>query len=893
MYRFLLRLYPRAFRERFEAEMIAMVEAQAAAVDRSLRARLAFWRGVLADLTRSVLRERGIGRSAVTGVGRANLADDFRQAWRMVRRAPLLSAFVILLMALSIGSTTAVFSIVHAVLLRPLPFPKPDRLVMVWERQGPEDPRNMVGAHEFPEWERRSRSFERLAAISFDREYNLTGAGEPLKLVTPRVTSAFFQVLGIQPEAGRVFAAEEDEPGHGDVVILSDRLWRSRFGADPAIVGRAISLSGVPYTVTGVMPPEFDFPPGAAGASPDAWVPIAEPIQLYRGRHYLWVVARLRDGVTIAGAQAEMDGIAAAIANELPQFSRGHGVNVQPLHGEIVQSVSRTLLLLFAGVGLVLLIGCCNVANLLLARAASRQQEIAVRVALGAGRLRIGRQLLAEGGLLACTGGAAGVLLATWLTALARATAPGEVPRLQQAQIDSTTLIFAAALSVLTAMAFGLVPLAQVARVQVADRLKHGAKGVARLGRQPLRRTLIIVEVMLTMVVATASGLLVQSFLRVSRVDSGFQAGGVVAADVALPSTRYATATAQRTFFDAAMARVQASQAVTSVGATSMVPQGLGRGSIAIQIEGRRAARPGDEPSAAYRVVSDDYFKVLRVAFIEGRPFTAADTRVAVPIIRWFPEQRQPERFDDPQPAPVAIVNESMARRFWPGESPLGRRFTVLFSPPITTVGVVKDTRDESPWEDAGPEFYLSHRQEPQNRMTLLVRGADTIAGLPPLVRSAIWSIDRDLPVANLRPLAEIVDGNVALYRAMVVLMGGFALSAIVLMALGIYAVVSYTTAQRTYEIGVRLALGARQTDIRRLVLVSGAGTVLVGIIAGAAGAYALARYAGSLLYEIRPADPATYVFLGAVVLVIAAAAAWAPARRAQRVDPVSVLRNE
>jgi len=901
LYRVLLRLLPRPFRERFEAEMLELFEQRSGEAGTTVGARVTFWRTVLADLVRSIFRERfnptlqdlPLESGSRGGVSMGAFGSDLRQAWRMVARAPWLTAFAAVLMALSIGTTTAAFSVVNSVLLRPFPFARPDRLVIVWERQSVENQRNTVGAHEFPEWKRRSGSFSQLAALTFDREYNLTGAGDPMKLAAVRVTSDFFAVMGVPAEAGRTFDADEDQPGRGQVVVISDRLWRSRFGADPTLVGRPIHMNGTPYTVVGVMPATFEFPSGARGAPPDIWVPIAEPIHLYRGRHYLWVVGRLKDGVTVAQAQSEMDAIAAAIAREMPQFSRGHGVNIQPLHAEIVQSARRALLLVFGGVTLVLFIGCCNVANLLLARAASRQQEMALRMALGAGRLRIARQLLMEGSLLGVAGGTGGLLAASWLTSAVRAAAPADVPRLHTAHLDPTGLFFAAGLSVLSAVVFGLVPFAQVARIQIAERLKHGSKGIARPARQPLRTTLVLIEVTLTMIVATGAALMLQSFARLLNVDPGFQTRGILTLDIALPPARFASPASQCGFIDEAIARVAALPGVSGVAAASLVPQGGGRSGIAVAIEGRRAMAPGESASAGFRVVSDGYFATLGIPLAAGRDFNAGDARAAVPLIRWFPQQPLPPHFTDPQPAPVAVVNQSMARRFWPGENPIGRRFTVLFSPPITVIGVVVDHRDASLWDEPEAEFYLSSRQEPQGRITLLARSAAPLQTLPPMLRAAIWSIDRELPAADIHALSDLVDANVSLYRGMVVLMTAFGAAALLLMALGVYAVVSYTTAQRTYEIGVRLALGAQRADIGRLVLVNGLGVAAAGVLAGVGGAYALARYAAALLYEVRPADPATYASLAVLVLVVAAFATWAPARRAQRVDPVAVLRNE
>ena len=887
IYRLLLRAYPRDFRERFGPEMLALFEERAAAAPPTLAGRAAFWWTMTLDVMKGAARER------FPDVSIHESFYDVRQAWRMVARAPMLTVFVVALMALSIGSTTAAFSVVHAVLLRPLPFPDPDRLVLIWEWRSAENPRNNVGAHEYPEWRAQNRSFDEMAAIAYDRDYNLTGAGEPLKLTAVRVTSGFFPVMGVTPIAGRGFTADEDRPGQGSVVVIAEHLWRARLGSDPSVVGRPIQLNNVPHTIVGVMPASFGFPPGAGGAVPDIWTPIAEPIQLYRGRHYLTIVGRLRAGVTVAQAQSDLEGIARGVEKAMPQFSGGHGVSVQPLHGELVRGVRRALLVVFAAVALVLLVGCCNVANLLLARAAERQQEIAVRVALGAGRFRVARQLLAEGGLLAALGGAAGLVLAAWLIALARSAGSVDVPRLQTVTLDPAVLAFAVGLTFMTALVFGLVPLASVMRVEIAERLKHGSKGVARPARQPLRRALVIAEVALTVVIAAAASLFLQSFYRLIRVDPGFRTAGVVAVDLALPASRYRGAMDQRGFFDDALTRLSRLPGVARAAATNIVPHGSGRSGIGVAIEGRPPATPGEQLSAAFRVVSPDYFKTLEIPIVAGRAFTAQDARLAVPLIRWFPQQPRPPRFDEPQPPPVAVVNQEMARQFWPGMDPIGRRFTVLFSPPITVIGVAGDSRNHTLADVAGPEFYLSDGQEPQSKMTLLVRAPTVIESLPAAIRAQVWAIDRDLPMSNVRTLADVVDGNIALYRSITELMGAFAAMALLLMALGVYAVVSYTTAQRTFEIGVRLALGAQRNDIRRLVVANGVGLAAIGTVAGIGGAYALARFSSKMLYEVAPSDPFTYASLAAVVLAVTMVATWLPARRAQRVDPVTVLRNE
>jgi putative ABC transport system permease protein len=896
IYRRLLRLYPRALRARFEDEMVAMfLERRVAAGDGWL-SRMAFRGDVLIDLMRSLVREWFAGDPTVERVWSmpmGGLGYDLRQAWRMLTRAPALAFFVAALMALSIGATTAAFSVVNTVLLRPFPFARPDRLVIVWERRGAEDPRNVVGAHEMPEWKARSRSFERMAGMVFDRDFDLTGAGEPMQLAGVRVTSDFFPVMGVAPIAGRVFVADEDQPGRGHVAVISERLWRDRFGADPSLVGRSIAISGEPYVVIGVMPAAFQFPAAPAGAPPDIWTPIAEPFHLYRGRHYMFVVARLKDGISVAQAQTEMEAIASGLEAELPQLNKGHGANVQPLHRELVAGVQRAIVVLFGAVALVLVIGCCNVANLLLARAASRQQEMAVRVALGAGRGRIARQLLLEGGVLAALGGAGGVLLAYWLVGFATQLAPPDVPRLESAQIDGRVLAFAVGATLVTGLIFGLIPLLQIARVEVADRLKNGSKGIARGGRQLLGRGLVVAEVALTMVVAAGAGLFLQSLHRLTRVNPGFDARQVVTVDLALPEARYRTAAQQHQLCASALERLAVLPGVQSVAATNSVPHGGGSSGINIAIDGRPDPAPGQEPYASYRGVTPGYFRTLGIPIVKGRAFDESDRRVALPLIRWFPQQRQPERINEPQPRPVAVINEAMARRYWATEDPLGKTFRVLFSPSITIVGVARDTRNRSLADEGGPEFYLSENQEPWSRMTLLLRTDREPAGIAAAIRTQIWSIDRDLPTSAVTGLENIIERNVLVYRLVTWLVGAFAVMGLILMTLGVYGVVSYATTQRFHEIGVRMALGAERSDIRRLIVVNGLWLALLGISIGTAGAYAVARFMAKLLYDIRPGDPATYAALIGLLMGTTLLASWIPARRAQQVDPVRVLRAE
>jgi putative ABC transport system permease protein len=792
-------------------------------------------------------------------------------------------------MALGIGATTAVFSVVHAVLLRPLPYPAAERLVMVWEQRHAVR-RNTVGGHEYPVWKAGSRTLE-MAAIAYDRDFTLTGAGDPALLSGVRVTSDFFKVLAVAPAAGRVFGPEADVPGHGDVAVISHRLWTERFGQQPSIVGRTIELNDRPYIVSGVMPPDFQFPANAAGVAPALWTPIAEPIQQYRGRHFLFVVGRLKADATPAQAQAELAAIAAGIAREFP-VNRAHGVNVQPLQSELVDGVRDAILVLFTAVGVVLLVACCNIANLLLARATARQQEIAVRAALGAGRMRIARQLLAEGALLSAAGAGAGLVVAWWLVAFARTAVPSAVPRLATAAIDPAAVAFTIAVALATTFVFGLVPLWQLSRVQVADRLRSGNKGVPSSGRHPLRSALVIAEVALTLALSIAAALLVQSILRLQRVETGFDSGGVTTVGLTLPAARYPTAAHQRTFYQDAVERLAKIPGIERVAATNMVPHGGGLSGIPIVVQGRPAPRPGEELMARYRIVSTEYFRTLGIPTLRGRTFVAADARAAVPLIRWFPQQPLPPRFNEPQAPPAAVINSAMARSIWPGEDAVGRTFTVLFSPPVTVVGVVGDARNATLGDQAVPEFYLSDLQEPQARMTLLARASDHAATLP-AIRTELAQLDPKLPLAAVRTLDEVVGANLSLHRFISTMMGAFAAAALLLLIAGVYSVVSFATAQRTHEIGVRLALGATRIDVAGLIARSGALLCAAGLVLGLAGGYALARSAANLLYGIEPTDARTYSALVIVVVAAAAAACWLPARRALRVDPASVLRAE
>jgi len=881
----LLRLYPVHFRRRFEPEMFELFRERRAAA-RTIPSRARLWVSIVLDALRASLRERAPHP-------RWNLEmamQDVKHAWRGLRRAPAAPFFIVLLIAIGIGSTTAVFSIVHGVLLRPFPFGEPDRIVLAWEKRNAVA-RNTVAGHEFPEWKARSRSFASLAAIAFDRDFTLTGAGEPAALNGVRVTAAFFDVMRVRPVVGRPFGEEADVPGHGDVVVLSHRLWNDQFARDAAIVGRTIQLNDRPHVVAAVMPEGFDFPANGSGEPPDLWTPIAEPIQQYRGRHYLFVVGRLADRVTLAQARSELEGIAFGIAKEFPS-NREHTVNLQPIQSELTADSRNPILVLFAAVGIVLLVGCCNVANLLLARAKVRQQEIAIREALGAGRWRIVRQLLTEAGILSVAGATAGLVLASWLLELGRTALPAAVPRIGTASLDPVVVAFTGFLALATTVIFGLLPLSSTFAVDASERLKSGAKGVPRSTRQPIQSLLIVLEVALTVALAIGAALLLQSFTHLNRVDPGFVPRGITAMDLTLPSSRYADTNAQRRFFAELVTALSGDPGIESVAATNMVPQSGSRSGLPIAIPGRPSRAPGDELMAQYRVVTTGYFRALGIRTREGRTFTDSDARLAVPLIRWFERQPVPLFFDEPQPVPIAVINETMAREMWPGENPIGREFRALFSPPIKIVGIVTDTRNAALSEKPVAEFYLSDLQEPQQRMTLLVRSTSDDGGTA-TTRRHVARFDPQLPIAHVRTFESVVHGNLALHRFTSSVMSAFAAISLLLMIAGVYAVISYATAQRTHEVGVRMALGATRIDIGRLIIVKGLALCAIGAVLGVGGGYALGRTARMMLYEIEAADPLTYGVLLGLVLCVATFAAWIPARRAMRVDPASVLRNE
>ncbi len=814
------------------------------------------------------------------------LWQDLRYGARMLMRKPGFTLIAVVTLALGIGANTAIFSVVNAVLLRPLQFKEPDRVVILWERRASSGEANItISAHEFVAWREQSRDFERMALI-LGGSFTLTGGGEPETIAAWRVSADFFSVLGVQPKLGRVFAPGEDQAGGANVVVLSQKFWQRRFGSDPSVIGKTITLSDQPFTVVGVMPALDPKPP-------DLWLPIDLPGEAVKvGAHTSNVMGRLKPGVSVDQAQAEMSDIAQRLERQYPSSNTGHGAFVISLREQTVGKVRRELGVLFGAVGFVLLIACANVANLLLARAAGRQKEIAIRAALGARRGRLIRQLLTESLLLAGLGGGAGLLLALWITDLFAKIKSVDIPRLEQINIDGRVLAATAGFALLTGILTGLAPAWRSSRPNVSGRLNDGSRTSVGLGSRRTGSLLVVLEVALALVLLIGGGLMLKSFLRLTNVDPGFDPRNVLTLDIGLPRPRYPDPRHQMRFYEQLIERIKALPGVESVGATSETPLTAGDNWLPFHVEGRPAPPPGQEPYAATRTISNDYFRAMKIPLRKGRFFSDADARVALPVIRWYEQQPFPARFNEPQPAPAIIITETMARTFWHNEEPLGKRIRIVASPWLTVVGVVGDIRHGSLNAKPNPEMYMSHLQEPGGSLAVVARTSGDPSSLIRAAREQVKALDKDQPV-TITTMEQLFSDSVAEQRFNALLLGVFGALAVGLAMVGVFGVVNYSVSQRTHEIGVRIALGAQARDIFKLVVGQGMTLALAGLGAGLAGAFALTRFISTLLYEVSPTDSATFVAVTLLLVLVALVACWIPARRAAKVDPMVALRQE
>ncbi|HWQ33602.1 MAG TPA: ABC transporter permease [Blastocatellia bacterium] len=806
------------------------------------------------------------------------LWQDVRYGLRLIRRNPGFTLVAALSLALGIGANTAIFTVVNAVLLRPLPFPEPEQLVMVWEDATFAGfPQNTPAPANFVDWQAQSRSFESMAALS-EGSFNLTGDGEPEKIQAYRVTANFFPLLGVQPALGRSFLAAEDQPGANRVVMLSHGLWQRRFGGEPSVIGKDILLNGEKYRVIGVMPRGFQFLERYIGL----WTPLALTAEerTERGSHYLKVVGRLKPGVTVAQANADIGAVMEQIARTYPNQAARIGAYVLPLREQLAGDIRRPLMVLLVAVGCVLLIACANIASLLLARAAARNREIAVRAALGAGRWRIVRQLLTESILLSGIGGALGLLFAVWSFAFLEQLIPPTMALTVSLEPDGRMLVFTLLISMLTGILFGLVPALQAARFNQNEALKQGSGRAVNLGSRRLRSALVVAEIALSLVLLVGAGLLIQTFHKLRQQYAGLRPENVLTMRTPLPQNKYAQPEQRTAFYDQVRARVGALPGVISVGYTTSVPLEWKGGTSGFVPENTQQPLPGLSYDANHRQVSADYLKTMGIPLRRGRYFDSRDQANSLP---------------------VAIINETMAREYWPNEDALGKRFKIgdpdSDVPWLTVVGIVADVRQMGLDAPVKAEMYQPYQQAKQQPWyaprDLVIRTAVEPESLVAAVRREIRAIDPDQPISNIRTMDEILGEETQPRRLGMTLLAVFAGLALVLAALGIYGVLSYFVVQHTPEMGVRMALGAGRRDILALVVRKGLSLALLGIGAGVIASLGLTRLMQSLLFEVSANDPLTLAGVALLLLAVALVACLVPARRAAKVDPIVALRCE
>ncbi len=796
------------------------------------------------------------------------LWQDLRYGARMLLKKPGFTLIAVITLALGIGANTTIFSFVNGILLRPLPYPEPERLTLLDETALKRGFTSFgVSFPNFVDWREQNRVFEGIAAYQ-GRGHALTGAGEPEQLQGAGVTHGLFEVLRIPPLLGRTFTADEDRPNQDAVVILSHALWQRRFGADPKIIGRTIVLSNRPRAIVGVMPSGFRFPQVS-----EYWVPLALNTQMWtRNDHGLSAVGRLKDSVTLDQARAEMDVIARRIEEQHPITNEGMGVNVTGMHESLSGDYREALLILLGVVGCVLLVACANVANLLLARASARQKEVAIRAALGASRFRIFRQLLTESLLL----GAAGLALAVWGLDLLLAAIPIDLPFWMKFGLDPRVLGFTFGVSLLTGLVFGIVPALQAAKTGLNETLKEGGRSAAGALRHRSRSLLVVAEVALSLVLLVGAGLMMRSFMRLQQVSPGLKPEGVLTLRVNLPGAKYREPGQRSDYFRRLMERVRTLPGVESVGAVSTLPLGGGGWGRSLTVEGFPVLSVGQTPSIQHNVITPGYFHALGIPLLAGRDFTEADARDSLK---------------------VTIIDERLAREYWPNGGALGKR--VRFGPPEdnepwhTVVGVAGAVRHERLEAETRKSVYLPHLQVPVGGLSLAVRASANPESLVGAVRGQVRELDPDLPVTGVMTMQQVVARSVWQPRLYTILFGVFAAVALLLAGVGIYGVMAYTVTQRTHEIGVRVALGARASDVLRMIIGQGMKLAFIGVALGLLAAVAMTRLMKTLLFGVSATDPLTFVVIPLLLATVALLACWIPARQATKVDPMIALRCE
>jgi putative ABC transport system permease protein len=812
-----------------------------------------------------------------------SLWQDVRYGLRAITNRPSLTLIIIATLALGIGANTAIFSVVNATLLRPLPFKDPDRIVVVWgylsklahtSDKFPNSAGNYLGLA------KQTQTCEQLAAFR-QWSWQLTHAGEPEQLQGVRVSANFFEALGARPIVGSTFTGDQDQEGSAPVAVISYRLWQKEFGGVASVPGKTLTLNGQTVQIVGVMPRDFEFP-GSANMIPglqfatrnDLWVPLAMTADERgnQGSLNLAVIGRLKPGVSIAQAENELR----AIQTTLPLGTIGYTLNLINLQKQMVGNIQRLLLVILATVAFVLLIACANVANLLLARASARRREMAIRRALGAGRWRVIKQLLTESVLLSIAGGLVGLMLALWATPLLVSLIPEKVPRIHEINVDFRVLGFAFFVSIVTGIVFGFAPALQASRVDLNASLKENARGTTGgLRQNRLRAFLIISEVSLAVILMIGAGLLTKSFVRLLAVDPGFDPSHTLTMEVSLPTlppSQYSEDQAQASFFKEILGRLNQTPGVTAAGAVLSLPLSGAQESTDVFIEGRPSDSP-QRPNADYTIVTPDYFRAQQIPLLKGRQLSDRDDQEAPSVI---------------------VVNEALGRRYWPNEDPIGKRLRVGFEQkPREIVGVVGNVKQATLDSNARPSMYMPHLQRPTGGMTIIIRTNGDPASLSQVARAQIHSVDPSIPVTNIRTMDEVFATSVAQQRFAMLLVGIFGSLALALATIGIYGVMSYSVTQRTHEIGVRMALGAQRKDVLKLILQHGILVSLLGVVLGVAASFGLTRVMSSLLFGVTPTDAMIFATVAFGILAIGALATYVPAWRAARVDPLRALRYE
>ena len=800
-----------------------------------------------------------------------SLIRDIRYAVRGLVRRPGFTCVAVITLALGIGANTAIFSVVNGVLLRPLPYSDSDRLVAL-RGSGPQQPDAQIAPGDFLEWQRQNTVFSDLAAYR-TVSYNLTGDGDPERLLAGRVSFGLFRMLGVRPMLGREFLEEEDHPGNENVVVISEGLWQRRFGADSNVIGKTLNLNAENFTVVGVMPAEFRLPDQR---DRELWTPIAfkDTEQSLHQAHYIEAIAKLKPGVTLGQAQLEMSAIAGRLAQQFPDANTGWGVRVAPLLDFVVGDAKSILWLMFAAVGLVLLIACANVMNLMLARATTRQKEMAIRAALGAGRWRIIRQLTTESVLLALLSGIAGWPLATWGLKALLALAPQNYPRIAAVTIDKRALLFTLGIALLTGFVFGLAPALHLSQLDTNAALKDaGSEGNRGVRQQRIGNLLIVSEVALALMLLVGGGLLLRTVWQLRRVDPGFDYRNALAVTIQLPEKKYTDDQRINHFSQQLLQEVSTLPGVQSAGMARILPI-IHDLQIGLYFEGRPRETDSQLPQTNYSAVSPEYFKAMGIPLITGRAFTDRDT------------QGTPR---------VAIISQSLAKRFFATEDPIGKRINVATGPEAfrEIVGVVGDVKQNGLTRETRPHVYDPFAQAPNQFMTLIVRTSADPVALIPGIRRCLLAIDNELPLQSVRTLEDMISNSLRQQHFTALVLSLFAGVSLLLAAAGLYGVIAYSVTQRMRELGIRVALGAQAMDVLGLVLKQGMTFVLIGEIFGLAGAFALTRFMSGLLFGVTPTDAATYSAVTLALTLVALLACYVPARRATKVDPLVALRYE